>query len=171
VARYQIDPDRSRVFIDARSSLHPIHSSTDGLEGYVDLDFGDDGELRLDGAPVGVLSLAVNRLSSGNGLEDREMQKRIDARRYPTIQGVLKKMQQAAANGTYRVNGEVTFRGVARPHDGEMTIKAMDPKTAKLEGQSRFDIRQFGMEPPKILMLKVDPNVDVRVEIMAVKEE
>jgi polyisoprenoid-binding protein YceI len=171
VPRYQIDPNRSQVFLDARSSLHPIHSSTNGLEGYVDLDFGDDGELRLDGAPMGVLSLAVNRLSSGNGLEDRELQKRIDARRYPTIRGVLKEMQRAGPNQTYRVNGEITFRGVARTHDGEMRIRAVDSNTVRLQGHSRFDIRQFGMEPPRILMLKVDPNVNVRVEIVAVKEE
>ena len=29
-----------------------------------------------------------------------------------------------------------------------------------------FDIREFGMEPPRILMLKVEPEVTVRVEIL-----
>ena len=37
-------------------------------------------------------------------------------------------------------------------------------------GHDRFDIRDFGMEPPRVLVLKVDPEVDVRVEIVAVKE-
>ena len=31
-------PERSRVTIDATSSLHPIHSTSDGVEGYLDLD-------------------------------------------------------------------------------------------------------------------------------------
>ena len=38
-------------------------------------------------------------------------------------------------------------------------------------GQSTFDIRDFGMEPPRILLLKVEPDVTVRVEIVATKEE
>jgi hypothetical protein len=39
-----------------------------------------------------------------------------------------------------------------------------------LDGKSHFDIREFGMEPPRMLMLKVEPEVDIRVEIIAVRE-
>ena len=52
-----------------------------------------------------------------------------------------------------------------------MTIHAVDDQTVALAGQSRFDIREFGIEPPRILMLKVEPEVDVQVDIVAVKEE
>jgi hypothetical protein len=45
------------VWIDARSNVHPIHSSTDGLEGFVELDLGTDGERRPVGTPGGKLSL------------------------------------------------------------------------------------------------------------------
>ena len=38
-------------------------------------------------------------------------------------------------------------------------------------GESTFDIRDFGMEPPRILMLKVQPEVGVRVEIVAERED
>ena len=34
-------------------------------------------------------------------------------------------------------------------------------------GESTFDVRDFGMEPPRILMLKVQPDVVVAVEIIA----
>jgi polyisoprenoid-binding protein YceI len=112
----------------------------------------------------------VSRLSSGNRMEDRELQKRIDARRYPTITGVLEEMVRAGSNGSYRVSGQVTFRGVSRPHQDEMTIHAVDDQTIQLAGTSRFDIREFGMEPPRVLMLKVDPEVDIHVDIVAIKE-
>jgi polyisoprenoid-binding protein YceI len=170
VARYNIIPERSRVWIDARSNLHPIHSSTEGLEGYIDLELGPDGEVDLEKEPTGKLSLPVNRLSSGNRMEDREMQKRVDARRYPSISGVLTAMERTDSDGSYRVSGDVTFRGVSRPHQDEMTVKAVDPKTIQLAGKSQFDIREFGMEPPKVLVLKVLPEVDVRVEIFAEQE-
>jgi hypothetical protein len=170
VARYRIVPERSRVWIEARSNVHPIHSATDGLEGYVDLDLGADGGLDPAGEPSGKLSLSVERLSSGNRLEDRELYRRIDIRRYPTIEGVLRDIAPAG-DGTYRVGGDVTFRGTARRHDDEMTIRAVDDRTIELAGSSRFDVRDFGMDPPRMLMLKVEPEVEVRVEIQAMREE
>jgi len=171
MARYRIVPERSRVWIDARSNVHPIHSATDGLEGHLDLELGPDGTVDLSTPPSGRLSLPVRRLSSGNRMEDRELQKRIDARRYPTIEGVLGEMAPNGGDGSYRVTGDVTFRGTSRPHEDQMTVRPVDDRTIQLDGVSRFDIRQFGMEPPRVLLLKVEPEVDVRVEVVAVKEE
>jgi polyisoprenoid-binding protein YceI len=170
VTRFHIVPDRSRVWIDARSNVHPIHSETDGLEGFVELDLDDDGQVSFDAAPTAKLSLNVSRLSSGNRLEDRELQKRIDARRYPTIDGVLETIEADGSSGRYQVAGEVTFRGVSHRYQDTMTIEASDPTTITLAGSSSFNIKDFGMEPPRVLMLRVEPEVNVRVEIVAVKE-
>ena len=101
MARYKIVPERSRVWIDARSNLHPIHSTTEGLEGFVELELGPDGEVDLSTKPTGKLSLPVSRLSSGNRMEDREMQKRIEARRYPSIDGVLTSMEGSGSDDAY----------------------------------------------------------------------
>jgi polyisoprenoid-binding protein YceI len=169
VARYRIDPDRSHVWIDGKSSVHPIHSSTDGLDGYVELEMGPEG-VDLATKPAARLSLPVSRLSTGNRLEDRELQRRIDARRYPTIEGVLALIDRSGDNGSYRIAGDITFHGVDRRYTDEMTIAAVDSDTIKLAGRSRFDVRDFGLEPPRMLMLRVEPEVDVRVEILAVKE-
>ena len=51
-----------------------------------------------------------------------------------------------------------------------MTIAQLDDGTLQLDGSSTFDIRDFGMEPPRILMLKVHPEVTVRVAIVATRE-
>jgi polyisoprenoid-binding protein YceI len=170
VPRYRIVPESSHVWIEAQSNVHPIHSSTDGLEGFVEIQMAPDGGVDLTQNPSGHLSLSVNRLSSGNRLEDREMQKRIDAKRYPTIDGALDKMERLGNDGSYKVRGGITFRGVAHNYEDEMTVHAVDDQTIKLAGKSRFDIRDFGMEPPRVLMLRVEPEVDVRVEIVATKE-
>jgi polyisoprenoid-binding protein YceI len=170
MARYRIEPGRSHVWIDAKSNLHPIHSSTDGLEGFVELNVEPAGEVDLSVTPAGKLSLQVSKLSSGNRLEDRELHKRIDSRRFPTIDGVMDQVEKNGSSHTYRVSGDITFRGVSRRHEDEMTIHEIDDQTIQLQGSSRFDIREFGMEPPKMLMLKVDPEVEVRIEIFATKE-
>ncbi|HUE06093.1 MAG TPA: YceI family protein [Acidimicrobiales bacterium] len=171
MTRYAIVPDRSTVWIEARSNVHPIQSTTSGLEGFVELALGPTGSVDLADAPVGRLSLNVERLKSGNRLEDREMQKRVDARRHPRIEGVLDSVVGDGKDGRYRVSGDVTFRGVSRHHEDLMDISKVDDRTIRLAGSSRFDIRDFGMEPPKVLMLKVEPVVDVRVDILAVEDD
>jgi polyisoprenoid-binding protein YceI len=167
VARYVIDPARSRVWIDARSNVHPIHSSAEGLEGFVDFDADRDGQVGAH--PAGRLSFPVRQLSSGNPLERRELQRRIEARHYPTIEGVLRAMD-ALDDGSLLMRGDLSFRGVTRSVDGKMAMSAVDDRTIRLEGASKFNIRDFGMEPPRILMLRVEPEVNVRVEIVAERE-
>ncbi len=59
---------------------------------------------------------------------------------------------------------------MVRSYQDEMTLNVVDDHTIQLEGESTFDIRDFGMEPPRILMLRVEPEVEVRVEIVATRE-
>ncbi len=169
MTRYRIVPDRSHVWIAARSNVHPIHTEAHGLEGWLDLDV-TDGTLNVDQLLLGHLEFPVQNLKSGNGFEDRELHRRIDARKHPTIAGDLKAMKQTNEPSRYIVGGDLTFRGVTRPYEDDMTVEVLNDRTITLTGESTFDIRDFGMEPPRILLLKVQPNVDVRVEIVAEKE-
>lgn len=169
MARYQILPTRSRVWIEARSNVHPIHTEAEGLEGWLDLDISD-GKVNVDQTLQGHLEFPVENLKSGNAFEDRELRRRIDARRYPTIAGDLKLMKQANDAAEYTVSGDLTFRGVTHTYEDAMTVEVAIDGTLTLGGESTFDIRDFGMEPPRILMLKVQPEVTVRVEIVAEKE-
>ena len=119
MARYRIVPERSHVYIDRRPNV---------LE---DPEFGSDGEVDLSNKPVGKLSLAVTKLSSGNRMEDRELHKRIDSRRFPTIEGVLDQMEPAGKEA-YQVTGEITFRGVTKTHQDQMTIHVADEQTRRM---------------------------------------
>jgi polyisoprenoid-binding protein YceI len=169
VARYRILPTRSRVWVDARSNVHPIHTEAEGLEGWLELDISDS-TIDVDQTPRGHLEFPVENLKSGNVFEDRELRRRIDARRYPTIAGDLTAMKANNERSQYIVSGDVTFRGVTLSYEDTLTFEALDDRSLSLGGQSTFDIRDFGMEPPRVLMLKVQPEVTVRVEIVAEKE-
>ena len=169
MTRYRILPTRSRVWIDARSNVHPIRTEATGLEGWLDLDVGD-GIINVNQPLRGRLEFPVENLKSGNPLEDRELRRRIDARRYPTIVGDLKSMKQTDEPSRYIVGGDLTFRNTSRSYEDEMTIELPNDRTVSMSGESVFDIRDFGMDPPRILMLKVQPEVTVRVEIVAEKE-
>jgi polyisoprenoid-binding protein YceI len=171
VTRFRIDPDRSRVWVDARSSLHPVHAETAGLEGWFEAELLGGGRLNPTVAPKGELALEVAQLSSGNPLYDREMRRRVDVRKFPTISGTLTSMKETDHRGRYLLEGDVTFRGVTRSYEDEMTLSVPDDSTVQLEGDHTFDIRDFGMEPPRILSLRVYPEVAVRVAVVATKEE
>lgn len=171
MARYRIVPGRSRVWVHARSSLHSIHSETDVLEGWVDIDVQGDGRVDLDAPSGGHVELDVDQLRSGNSFEDAEMRRRVNTRRYPTISGDLAVVTAADDDGRYLVEGDLTFRGVTRRYRDEMTMEVVDGNTLTLAGESTFDVRDHGMEPPRILMLRVEPEVRVRIAIVAEKEE
>lgn len=162
MARYRIVPERSSVRIAARSTLHPLTVAADGLEGWFDLGPEPGGRLRL----------AVERLSCGSRFEDRELRRRIDARRFPSIDGVLTGAERPDDDGgVYRVSGNITFHGVTRSYKDEMCVEAIDATTVRMAGRAQFDLRDFGMTPPRVLFVRVEPQVDVAVEIVAEQEE
>jgi polyisoprenoid-binding protein YceI len=169
MSRFRIIPERSRVWLEASSTVHPIHGEATGLEGTIDAQFDGDG-LDLSSPPEISLQLPVEQLKSGNRLEDAEMMRRIDARRYPNIRGVVRDMKSDGADGRYKVTGELSFHGVTQTLDGEVTVSHPDDNTLVIEGEREFDIRDFNVSPPKILMLKVHPEVKVRIRVEAVDE-
>lgn len=173
MARYRIDADRSRVTIDAKSSLHPIHTESTGLAGWVELDLGDGGEIEPGAEPKGQLEFAVDRLRSGNILEDRELRRRIDAKKFPTIKGELTSLRSVDGDGSGRfvATGEITFRGVTKSSSDEITVSVDAGESIRIRGSSTFDIREFGMDPPRLLMLTVSPDVRVAIDVVAEKED
>ena len=129
MARFRIVPDKSAVLIEASSSLHPIHTRTVGLEGFLDVDV-HDGVIDTSADPKAELSLRVEQLSSGNRLEDRELQRRIYGRRHPTIDGRLDHMSKVNGSGRYRVAGDLTFHGVTRRCEDDLVITHVDDQAS-----------------------------------------
>ena len=80
-------------------------------------------------------------------------------------------MTSMGDDGQYLVGGAITFRGVSRSYEDRMVLSMPDDETLRLEGERTFDIRDFGMDPPKILALRVYPEVSVRVAITATKND
>ena len=107
----------------------------------------------------------MDRLSSGNQLYDRELKRRIDARRYPVIEGEIASVTTTDTPGSYLVTGDLSFHGHTRNFEHDMTIDVGDRSRIEMRGDYVFDIREFGMKPPSMLMLKVYPEVAVRVAL------
>jgi polyisoprenoid-binding protein YceI len=167
--RYTLDSVRSCVWISGRSSLHPINTETRGITGWFEAARRADGSLDLEQPVSGELELAVERLTSGNQLYDRELRRRMDARRYPTIAGRVTDIVLGGSHPDYGVTGEITFHGKTRTFSHGMQIVAHEDDIA-LTGEDVFDIREFGMKPPSMLMVRVYPEISVRVELHGVRD-
>ena len=163
--RFTIEPERSTVAIEARSSVHPINGETNGVEGTVELAVAGDTP-DLSTPPAAHIELPIDRLSSGNRLYDNEMQRRVDARKFPTIIGELELAEAADGDGRYHVSGTLRFHGQRRTVDADIIAKVTGTRLVA-DWEQTIDIRDFGVEPPKILMLRVYPDVKVVVHIEA----
>ena len=169
LTRYTLDSVRSCVWVSGRSSLHPINTETRGITGWFEAATRADGSLDLDQPVSGELELAVERLTSGNQLYDRELRRRIDARRYPTIAGRVTNIVLDGSHPHYVVTGEISFHGKTRTFEHGMQIEVHEEGIA-MTGEDVFDIREFGMKPPSMLMVRVYPEISVRVELHGVRD-
>lgn len=168
-ARYSFDSMRSCVWVSGRSSLHPINTETRGITGRFEASTRTDGSLDLDLPISGELQLAVEKLTSGNQLYDHELRRRIDARRYPTIEGRVTKISADGVHPRYLVAGVISFHGKSRSFEHVMNIEIGEEEVS-LTGDYVFDIREFGMKPPSMLMIRVYPEIAVRVELYGTRE-
>ena len=109
----------------------------------------------------------MRSLRSGNPLEDAELQRRLDARRFPAILGEVRSATSLQGEeGMFRVDGDLTFHGVTEAITGELRITP-DGDRLRIDGEHVFDVRQFGIKPPRILMLRVEPEVRVTLSLVA----
>ncbi len=147
--------------------MHPISGKATGLTGYVDAVW-TDGALAVDPPPAMHIEFPVERLRTGNDLEDRKMWQLIDSKRFPAIAADLKGAQPGASPGQYAVNGQITFAGRQRKYDGELNVTG-DGSRLTVTGSLVLDIRDFGIQPPQMLMFKVFPEVTLRLQLVALK--
>jgi polyisoprenoid-binding protein YceI len=162
---FRFVPERSRIDIHARSSLHAIHATAREVTGAVTVRLdGDVPDLTL--APRAEVVVAASGVTTGNVAYDVELRRRIEARRHPTITGIITDVSVAPGDHRYRVDGELTFHGVTQAVAVEMKVRVEDSRLSA-EWEQAIDIRDFGLTPPRVLMMKVDPEVQVTVRLEA----
>ena len=165
MARYRIDSERSELIVDARSNVHPIEIRTAGVSGTIDVDVRA-GQVDLSSPPRAEFEITANLLRSGIDLYDKEIQRRIGVHKYRVIRGRIHGAREIAPP-RYRLNGKLSLHGVTREIEGEVNVR-VDDGALEIEGSTLLDTRDYNIEPPKVLMLEVNPKVTIRVLIRAV---
>ena len=93
------------------------------------------------------------------------MRKLVDAARFPKVAADLRSLELLSPS-RYKASGEITFAGRARGYEGEVTI-AGDRESVTIDGELPVDIRDFGLKPPSLVILKVDPVLRIRLRLVA----
>lgn len=136
---------------------------TTGFQGSLEAEVAE-GVVRL-GLPTHI-ELEVERLASGHALIDGDLQRRLEARKFRHIKGDLRAATPLDGSRV-RLEGELTLHGVSRPLTVEATIAVQGPDLVEVEGEKTIDMRDFGLTPPRFLMLSVEPTVKVRAHLVA----
>jgi DNA-binding PadR family transcriptional regulator len=167
---FHLVPDRCAVLIEVRSTVGPISFGTIDISGTVRAALSD-GLLCTDVTPTGRLTIDMAGLSSGNNFYDAELLRRIDARRFPRATVELRECAPSGLGSRYRLAGELTFHGVTRPAEGTVSVEAKSGHRLVITGEQVFDIRDFAVPSPTVLMLRIYPDVRVRLHAEAELEE
>lgn len=165
-ARFRVNTARSTVTVGLRINLHPSHINANALSGVIECELDADRRPRLDRPYSATLTLRVDAITSGNGLQDREMRRRFDAGRYPVISARVVDGKPLRGVGRYRAAAELTMHGQTRVISGDVRL-TVDETTMRVDGRQVINVKDFGINPPRLLILKVEPEVDVEVHVVA----
>lgn len=164
--RFEVIGERSAVLIEARSTVGPITFGTVGITGSVETTV-QGGEICVAPKAGAHLQIDLSDLTSGNALYDAELRRRIDARRFPLVDLNLRRCQAVGVTGRLRLGGEVTFHGVTRALEGTVSVSLSPAGRLVVTGEEVFDIRDYDIASPTVLMLRIYPDVVVRLHVEA----
>lgn len=161
MAKYTWTPE-SVVELSAKSSVHPIHGEIRGLRGEADVEVAD-GQIKLDPAPTGYIEGDVDQLQTGKKLEDIALRKQIDAKKFPNVRYEVQSVD--GGPDQFKITGSFTFHGQTQQFT-EMATARVEGDAIHVESEHTFDIRDFGVQPFKILSLKIEPDVNLKLHLV-----
>lgn len=167
--RFRVDSVSSTIEIDLKVNLHPSHLVADPVSGWIECSLDRRGKPRPDVPHGAELSVPVEGIRSGNSLQDREMRRRFAVGRYPKVTVKVTEVEPLDGDTRYRAAARLRMRGTTRAITGEVTI-TVDGTTMTVQGEQTINMKDFGVDPPRLLILRVEPQVNVRARIVAVRQ-
>jgi len=162
---YTVAPE-SYLEIRAHSTLpNPIRGRAIGVTGTIVANV-ENGRFQLDPMPSMQVVIPIAKLTSGNEFQDREVRKLISGPSSPNILAELRRAEPGAGPNLYLMQGAITIKGSKQDYDAEVTV-GVDGNRITFDGSQRMDIRKFGIQPPRILMVQIYPDFDVTMHLVA----
>jgi polyisoprenoid-binding protein YceI len=131
---------------------------------------GNGSELSVREADGKVtVSIPLASLDTAIELRNRHMRdKYLEVQTHPNAVLVAERARFKLTTNSGEERAELTLHGRTRPVLVKYTIERAADGTLKVEGSTRIDMREFGIEVPSYLGVAVKPEVDVAVSFTVV---
>jgi len=168
--KIELDAKTSRVVVHGRATGHRFHTTFPGLSGTLDFPGENLNEAR------GELSLPMAKADAGDFLRTSQIKRFLDPKKHPftkfelgtvSIAGgeTLRDAMESGREVEVEVAGTLSYR--VRQTILKAQARGTLSKSGRLRAQCKFklDLRSLGIEPPSFLFLKVNPEVDIEVDL------
>ena len=172
-ARVEAEPKRwttvagkSRVSFDATFSLGDFAGQCEEVTGEF---VADPADLRQ--SITGALRVNASALRTGIDGRDRDMWRALEIGRYPEIRFTIERVESSFPSVTDRsdvlltVGGVMQIRGVERPLVFSARVR-LQGERLWVRGESSLAMTEFGITPPKRLMVQVGDRVGVSFDLL-----
>ncbi|HET8579243.1 MAG TPA: YceI family protein [Methylomirabilota bacterium] len=152
-------PGKSLVGFDASHPLGDFSGASEQATGEFE---GDTADLKK--GVTGWLAVAVKTIKTGDNSRDRDTWKAFEPERFPEIRFAIERVESSfptvsdANDVLLTIHGTLTIHGVSRPMTFPGRIRLREGKLW-VRGESRIKMSDFGIPPPRRLLLKVQDSV------------
>jgi polyisoprenoid-binding protein YceI len=165
MARYSVG-NGSKLLVQARSKIHDTTTTWSVVRGEVE---ADPETLATEGARARLV-VDMTQFDAGDWLRNRKLKKDFDLDAHPEAVFELRAVKDVVRNGaefTATAEGVVKWRGreAALVIAGKGTL---DARGLAATGTFELDIRKLGLSAPRMLMFKMDDEVEVSVTLKGV---
>lgn len=162
---FAVDPASCAVLVEARSNVGAVNFGSTVIHGVIEAVRQGD-RLDTDHRPGARLTVPLASLTSGNALYDAELQQRLAVHRHPVVTLELVDAEHLGGSD-YGVAGTVTIHGVTSTLRGTVNLSFPEPDAVLIVGEQVIDIRDFDIDLPSVLMLRIYPDVKVKLHLLA----
>jgi len=110
----------------------------------------------------GSIDVSVKKLKSDNETRDEHMVEAIASNTYPLAKYTFKSVTKTG--NRYKIDGILNFHGVQKPLSINADIREKSG-TVALKGKASFKMSNYGVKPPKLLLLTVRDRIDLSVDV------
>lgn len=166
--RFAVVPSLSRVGFDAKSTLHDFSGVTSRVEGELVACLARPAE-----GASGRITVESRSLDTGLADRDEVMREHLDVAKFPTLafewtSFEAESVDAAAQKLRGTAKGKLSIHGVAKDVAMQVDVAVDASKRITIQGQTKLDMKEFGIEPPSQLgLISVEKDVNVWIALVA----
>ena len=169
-AEYQVDKNQNNeVKIISDAPIEDFEGVTDKIDGYL---YYEENDLTKNSEMY--FEIDLNSLDTGIGLRNRPMREDyLETDKFPFTYFKGKIVEADESNGSQysvKVAGKIFIHGVERDLNSEGSMKRMED-SYHIKTNFIVKLSDFNIEIPSLMFLKINENMDVRLDFYVKKVE